>query len=273
MPDVSITAGLLDDLTSLVMQAAAAVMSVRAGALQTRVKADSSPVTSADEAAEAIILDGLARLLPGVPAISEEATDRGGAGAMGESYFLVDPVDGTRELLAGRDEFTVNLGLVRAGAPVLGIVAAPALGLVWRTLTAGGAERLALAPGAPVEAATARTAIHTRPFPPERPVVTVSRSHPDTDTEAFLARLPGAQRVPSGSSIKLCHVAEGKADIYPRLGPTRQWDVAAGHAVVLAAGGIVTTPTGTPLTYRSDDYRVRGYIAWGDPTAPGRLGL
>jgi 3'(2'), 5'-bisphosphate nucleotidase len=272
MPDDLFSAGLLDDLTSLVSQAAAAVMGIRAGALQTRVKADSSPVTSADEAAEAIILDGLARLVPDVAAISEEATDRTGAAAMGERYFVVDPIDGTRELLAGRNEFTVNLALVQTGVPVLGIVAAPALGLLWRTFPAG-AERLQLTPGAPAGAATVRTAVRTRPLPPERPVVTVSRSHPDAETEAFLARLPGAQRVPSGSSIKLCHVAEGTADIYPRLGPTRQWDVAAGHAVVLAAGGIVTTPRGAPLTYRPDDYMVRGYIAWGDPTAPARLGF
>ena len=269
------SAGLLDDLTTLISQAAAAVMSIRTGALDPRLKSDNSPVTRADDAAEAIILDGLHRLLPGLPVISEEAAYRTGPGAAGPDYVLVDPIDGTRELLAGRDEFTVNIGLVRAGVPILGVISAPALGLIWRTAAGGGAERLRLAPGAPAGVAADCIPIRTRVFPRQAPVAIVSRSHLDAKTESFLARLPGMQRIVSGSSIKLCRVAEGQADVYPRLGPTHQWDVAAGHAVLLRAGGIVTTENGNILSYQahSGDYRVPGYIAWGDPAAAARLGI
>jgi 3'(2'), 5'-bisphosphate nucleotidase len=269
------SAGFLDELTTLVSQAAAAVMSIRAGALDPRLKSDNSPVTKADDAAEAIILDGLQRLMPGVAVISEEAAYRTGPRAAGPDYVLVDPIDGTRELLAGRDEFTVNVGLVHAGVPTLGVIAAPALGLVWRTAAGSGAERLRLAPGAPAGMASDRTPIRTRAFPRQAPVAIVSRSHLDAKTESFLARLPGTQRIVSGSSIKLCRVAEGQADLYPRLGPTHQWDVAAGHAVLLRAGGIVMTAGGDVLSYQaqSGDYRVPGYVAWGDPAAAARLGL
>jgi 3'(2'), 5'-bisphosphate nucleotidase len=270
--DTVFSAGLLDDLTTLVSRAAAVIMTLRAGTLQERTKADRSPVTAADEAAEAVILEGLAGLLPGVPVISEEA----GAGShlVGNAFVLVDPLDGTRELLSGRDEFTINVALVRAGIPVLGIVAAPALALIWRTAGRGIAERLHLAPGSPASTAAQRSPIGTRPFPAKGPVVLVSRSHPDPATDALLGRLPDAQRIACGSSLKFCRLAEGEADLYPRLGPTRQWDVAAGHAVLLAAGGIVVTPDGVPLGYRPQEgFAVPGFVACGDPSAPARLAL
>ena len=264
-------AALIDDLTTIVSRAAAAILAARASALNPRTKADQSPVTAADDASEAIILEGVARLLPGVPVISEEASARSRPSAsVGDEFILVDPVDGTRELVAGRDEFTINLGLVRAGSPVLGIVAAPALGLVWRTAPGGGAQRFRLAPGAAADAAAEVAAIRTRPMPKAGIVAAVSRSHFDPATEAFLARL-GARHdaLASGSAIKLCRVAEGAADVYPRLAPTHQWDVAAGHAILAAAGGTVTTPDRLPLTYRpdADGLRVPGFIAWGDPSA------
>jgi len=265
-------AGLLDQMTTIVSRAAAAVLAARASALNTRTKADQSPVTAADDASEAIILEGMARLLPGVPVISEEASLRAAIGTIGGEFILVDPVDGTRELVAGRDEFTINLGLVRAASPALGIVMAPALGLVWRTAAGGGAERFRLAPGAAANTATETAAIRTRPMPKAGIIAAVSRSHFDAATGAFLARLGTrfgeVTRLETGSAIKLCRVAEGAADVYPRLAPTHQWDVAAGHAILAAAGGTVTTAEGLPLSYRpADGLRVSGFIAWGDPSA------
>src|SRR5262245_30717462 len=254
---------LLDPLTTIVSTAAAAILTARAGALDPRAKADLSPVTAADHAAEAAILEGLARALPGVPVVSEEA--RSLPSTLPADFILVDPLDGTRELIAGRDEFTVNVALVTEGSPRLGIVAAPAQGLIWRGSVGLGAERLALAPGAPAAAARERVAIRSRPRPPSGLVAAVSRSHLDPQTEAFLGRLPVAQRLCCGSAIKFCQVAEGAADVYPRLSTTCEWDVAAGHALVAAAGGTVTTPDGGPLEYGriSANYRVPAFVAWG----------
>jgi 3'(2'), 5'-bisphosphate nucleotidase len=260
---------LIDELTTIVSRAAAAILAARASALNTRTKADQSPVTAADDASEAIILEGVGRLLPGVPAISEEADARSATGLVGSEFILIDPVDGTRELVGGRDEFTINLGLVRDGLPALGIVAAPALGMVWRTAPDGGAQRFRLAPGAAAGAATDLATIRTRPMPTSAIVAVVSRSHFDPATDAFLTRLGDVQRLESGSAIKLCRVAEGTADVYPRLASTHQWDVAAGHAILAAAGGSVTTPDRKPLIYQPDceGLRVPGFIAWGDPAA------
>jgi 3'(2'), 5'-bisphosphate nucleotidase len=271
----ALSSQLLDDLTGTVSRAAAAVLAVRDGALAARRKADQSPVTAADEAAEAVILAEVARLLPGVPVVSEEAVDRGVCPPFGDAdmLVLVDPVDGTRELVAGRDEFTVNLAIVIAGSAQLGIIAAPARGLVWRTCGAtasgsggGGAERLELVPGAPVGQARSSRPVRSRAWPQTGPIAAVSRSHLDPRTEAWLARLAPAERLSSGSAIKFCQVAEGLADVYPRLSPTREWDVAAGAAIVSGAGGVVTTPEGEPLTFgRRPDFLVSGFIARGDP--------
>jgi 3'(2'), 5'-bisphosphate nucleotidase len=268
-------ARLLDELTTVISHAAASIMTARAGKLVARTKSDLSPVTAADDAAESLIVEEVTPLLPGVPILSEESVYRSGCSPVDGDFVLVDPIDGTRELLAGRDEFTVNLALVRARQPVLGIVAAPALGLIWRAAEGCGAERICLAPGAPVDAARDRTAIRTRPCPYSAPVAIVSRSHLDPATEAFLARLPNAERVVSGSALKLCRVAEGAADIYPRLGATHEWDVAAGHAVLKEAGGTVTMPTGAVLSYGAfaEGLIVRGFIAWGDLSAARRLGV
>jgi 3'(2'), 5'-bisphosphate nucleotidase len=263
--------GLIDELTSIVSRAASAILAVRAGGLAPRSKPDSSPVTAADVASEAIILEGLARALPGVPIVSEEAGAP--AGLAGDTYLLVDPLDGTRELVAGRDEFCINVALVAAGRPCLGLIGSPVMGLIWRT--AEGAERLRLAPGAAASAATERHAIRPRAWPQAGAIAAVSRSHLDARTQAFLARLPATERIPSGSALKLCRVAEGTADIYPRLGPVHQWDVAAGDAILSAAGGMVTTPEGAPLTYDAgrERFLVDGFVAWGDPAAPARLGM
>jgi 3'(2'), 5'-bisphosphate nucleotidase len=270
----AISPRLLDEFTGIVSRAAAAVLAARASALAPRAKADLSPVTAADEASEAIILEGMARLLPGVPVVSEEAADGGYAGRRDGAFVLVDPVDGTRELLAGRDEFTVNIAMVVAGRPCLGIVAAPALGLIWRAREAGGAERIRLAPGAPASAARERTAIRTRALPRAGITVAVSRSHLDGLTEDMLAQLDRVERLVSGSAVKFCRVAEGVADLYPRLAPTREWDVAAGDAILSIAGGILTTPAGELLVYgTSADLIVPAFVAWGDRSARAKLGL
>lgn len=270
-PQAPIEAGLIDELTTIVSRAAAAILAVREQALNPRSKPDQSPVTAADEASEAIILEAVSRLIPGVPIVSEEASAHAAAVATGGDVILVDPVDGTRELVAGRDEFTINLGMVRAGRPVLGIVSAPALAMVWRTTAIGGAERFHLAAGAAASKAGAITPIRCRAMPAAGVVAVVSRSHFDPATEAFLERLKARHgpvtRLQSGSAIKLCRVAEGAADVYPRLGPTHEWDVAAGHAILAAAGGVVTNPDGTALRYGADGRRVGGFIAWGDASA------
>ena len=266
-------AGLIDTLTGIVSRAAAAILTVRSGALDTKTKPDQSPVTAADHASEALIIAGVADVLPGVLVVSEEAAGRDRPHLHGTSFVLVDPLDGTRELVAGRDEFTVNLAVVNGGRPRLGIIAAPALGLVWRTAAGGGAERLRLAPGAPAEAATERTPIRPRSWPATGAVATVSRSHLDPQTEGFLAGLPPTQRRASGSAIKLCWLAEGLADVYPRLAPVHEWDVAAGEAILAAAGGQVTGSDGKPLAYGRDatGFIVPGFVAWGDPAASGRF--
>src|SRR5215470_14786970 len=260
---------LLDELTTIVSAAAAAILAARAGSLEVRTKADLSPVTAADHAAEAVILEGLARVLPGLCVVSEEAVGVAVPDRIPDTFILVDPLDGTRELIAGRDEFTVNVAIVSGGRPRLGIVAAPAQGVLWRGVEGHGAERLHLSPGAPASAARERRAIRTRPSPRAGLTAVVSRSHLDAETEAFLARLPIADRLASGSAVKFCQVAEGAADVYPRLSTTCEWDVAAGHAVLAAAGGMITTPAGGALPYGQvgGNFRVPAFIAWGDPAA------
>jgi 3'(2'), 5'-bisphosphate nucleotidase len=266
---------LLDELTTIVSAAGAAILAARAGSLDARTKADQSPVTAADHAAEDVILAGLARVLPGLAVVSEEAAAGACPASLPDIFVLVDPLDGTRELLAGRDEFTVNVAIVSGGRPLLGLVAAPAQDLLWRGIVGQCAERLRLPMGTAAGAAHERTAIRTRPCPASGLLVAVSRSHLDAATQALLARLPVAERISCGSAVKFCQVADGSADLYPRLSPTCEWDVAAGHAVLAAAGGTVTKPDGTKLSYGriSENFRVPAFVAWGDPSAPARLGL
>ncbi len=231
-------------------------------------KIDGSPVTEADLAADRIIGEGLARLVPGVPALSEERVHPAKPPYRG-SFFLIDPLDGTKEFVAGRDEFTVNVALVTDGTPLLGIIGAPALGLIWRGLVGQGAERLPARDGAVGPAVP----IHTRSFPRggARWIAAVSRSHGDPRTEAFIDARPGATRQALGSAVKFGRVAEGAADIYPRLAPTSEWDVAAGHALVTAAGGKITDTNGADLKFGDgrDGFIVPEFIAWGDPSVVG----
>jgi 3'(2'), 5'-bisphosphate nucleotidase len=253
---------LMDALTEIVARASAATLRTHFSQVARRTKDDLSPVTAADELSEAAILEGLARVLPGVPVVSEESLERA-PGHIGASVVIVDPLDGTKEFLAGRDEFTVNVGIVTHGVPVAGIIAAPAQGLLWRGVVGGGAERLKLDTAA---AAGDPIAIRTRAAP-DRMVVATSRSHLDPHTQAFLARLGPVEPYPCGSSVKFCQLAQGAADLYPRLAPTHEWDIAAGCAILAAAGGRVTDPDGQPLRFGQPDknFLVPGFIAWGDP--------
>ena len=251
---------LLDALTAIVARAAAATLAIPYSAVERRTKSDLSPITAADEASEAVILEGVARLLPGVTVIAEESIGRAAATGLEPSFILVDPLDGTKEFLAGRDEFTVNLAIVTHGVPVAGIIAAPAQGLLWRGVVGGKAERMRL------DAKPDRSLVRTRPAP-RRLVVATSRSHLDKTTEAFIAGLPVEKRFPCGSSVKFCYLAQGDADLYPRLAPTHEWDIAAGCAILAAAGGMVTAPDGGTLQFgrRVENFLVPGFIAWGDP--------
>ena len=259
---------LLDRLSLIASRAAAAILAIRDPQLTRRDKADRSPVTTADEAAEAVILAGLAALMPEVAVISEEAAGRGATVTPGERFFLVDPLDGTREFLAGLDEYTVNIALVDRHVPIVGVIAAPARGLMWRGAAGRGAERLTLAPGDPPQAARERLAIHGRTRPSGALRVLLSRSHLDRATENYVARIAQAEQVRCGSSLKFCTLAEGAADLYPRFGPVSQWDIAAGHALLTAAGGAITTADGGPLRYgESASMVVPGFIAWGDGAA------
>lgn len=259
-------AALVEPLTELVARAGTAILAIDRGTMARSGKADGSPVTEADMAADRVIAEGLARLVPQVQALSEERTHLA-QWPCTSSFFLIDPLDGTKEFLAGRDEFTVNLALVTDGVPLLGIVGAPALGLIWRGLVGRGAERLTVSGGAATSPAPIRTRNMAAAGLPW--IAAVSRSHGDARTEAFIGRRPGAVRQVAGSAIKFCRVAEGHADVYPRLSPTCEWDVAAGHAVVTAAGGKVTDSAGAPLRFGAGraDFIVPEFIAFGDPAA------
>jgi 3'(2'), 5'-bisphosphate nucleotidase len=259
---------LMDALTDLVARASAATLAVSHASVERRIKADESPVTAADEASEAIIVEGVNRLLPGIPVVAEESVARMAAVSLEPTFICVDPLDGTKEFLAGRDEFTVNVAIVSHGIPIAGLVAAPAQGLLWRGTIGHGAERMQMRRVESKVEIFGREPIRTRKAP-SRLTVAVSRSHLDKDTEALLARLPVGERQACGSSIKFCFIAQGGADIYPRLAPTREWDLAAGCAILAAAGGRVTAPDGSELRFGrvAEKFLVPGFIAWGDPAA------
>ncbi len=264
--DAQTAAALMDSLTALVVKAGAAVLAVKRDRMVIGGKADGSPVTEADLASDRIIAEGLARLCPDIPVLSEERVHLAAPPYAG-SIFVIDPLDGTKEFIAGRNEFTINLAIVTDGVPRLGIIGAPALGLIWRGLVDHGAQRLSVAPDASFGAGEP---IRTRPFPGHGSwIAAVSRSHGDSRSEAFIDSRPGAVRKALGSAVKFCRIAEGGADIYPRLAPTGEWDVAAGHALVVAAGGKITDGRGAALRFGEsrDGFLVPEFIAWGDPSA------
>jgi 3'(2'), 5'-bisphosphate nucleotidase len=254
MPDA---ARLLPEIVKLAEQAAAVILDHYRDDAAVRLKADASPVTAADEAAEAVILAGLASLTPSIPVVAEETVAAGRIPDIGGGpFWLVDPLDGTKEFISRNGEFTVNIALIEGREPALGVVLAPALGKVWLGARGHGAMVLD-----GEDAAPRRIAVRPKPA---RPVAVASRSHSDPQTEAFLDEAGVAERISAGSSLKFCLVAEGKADLYPRFGRTMEWDTAAGHAVLSAAGGRVTTRDGAPFLYRKPGFENPGFIARGD---------
>ena len=239
--------------------AGAEILKLVAAGYEVETKADLSPVTICDRAAEAIILAALAKAAPGVPVIAEEEIAAGRIPAHGDTYFLVDPLDGTKEFVRGGDDYTVNIGLIVGGTPRLGVVYQPALDRLHLGLVGEGAW---------IEEGGARTAIATRALGEERAAV-ASKSHFNQATADYLEQAIGAcGHLAVGSSLKFCLVAEGRADIYPRLSPTSEWDTAAGHAVLIAAGGRVDGLDGTPLTYGKTAFLNRGFCATAGWQAP-----
>lgn len=254
---------LLSALAGAALKAGEVILRIRAEGLTVARKSDESPVTAADLASEELLRAELARLLPGVPVIAEEAVAQGHGEAPADTFLLVDPLDGTREFIGASGEFTVNIGLVEAGVPSFGIVLAPAVNKLYAgaTTAQGGFAFLGGRDAAP----GSWTPIRCRPMPRAGLVAVASRSHLDPETSAFLAGLDVAESISCGSALKFGLVAEGRADLYPRFGTVCEWDVAAGHAVVRAAGGSVCRPDGSPLPYARTqaDYRVHGFIARG----------
>lgn len=252
---------LLESMISASRTAGAEILRIRAAGFTVREKSDESPVTAADTAAEALILELLAKVAPGVPIVAEEMTAAGVVPALAHRFFLVDALDGTREFVAGRDEFTVNIALIEAGLPVLGVVDAPALGRLFAGDVRQG-RALEIRSNDPIPSvASRRHAIRVRQAPPSGQVAVASRSHGSPDTEEWLRREGVVERVSIGSSLKFCLLACGEADIYPRLGPTMEWDTAAGHAVLSAAGGSVVDLEGHTLRYGKPAFRNPHFIA------------
>ena len=213
-------------------------------------KADESPVTEADRAGERLILQRLAEVFPGVTAISEEhASEFGAPDSVGSRFFLVDPVDGTKAFVRGDPNFTVNIGLIEDGVPVAGAVCAPATGEVWFTTAEGAMKR--------ASPTSLEAPVRVRPWPTGKAVALVSHTMKEEKAAELAAEYGFDLRAPMDSSIKLCRIAEGAADIYPRHGPTMEWDTAAGHAVLAAAGGTFLQPDGSPFTYGKADLGFR----------------
>jgi 3'(2'), 5'-bisphosphate nucleotidase len=242
--DLPENSAILDAAVAAAIEAGAMILAIRQRGLSVVKKADLSPVTDADHAAEKLITERMSRAAPGVPMVGEEAVYEGRVPLTDDVFFLVDPLDGTREFVAGGNDFTVNIGLIRDGAPSLGVIYLPASGRLFAGAVGDGAWRATAASSGLTE----RKSIHTRPAPRAVDIV-ASRSHRTPETEAFIARYKVGQVVHRGSSLKFCAVAEGKADLYPRMGTTMQWDTAAGDAILRAAGGRVVTLDGRPLTY------------------------
>jgi 3'(2'), 5'-bisphosphate nucleotidase len=258
---------MLQSLIYTAQRAGAAIMAVYATNLVVRDKADASPVTEADEAAEKIILADLAAIAPGVPVVAEESVAAGkvpviSSPTTASQFFLVDPLDGTREFVSQRDEFTVNIALVESGAPVLGVVFAPARReLYWGDVRGGRAGHISADPDGTMP--SLGNFISARRPPASGLVAVASRSHRTPETDVFLSNYPVSQFRSIGSSLKFCLVASGEADLYPRIGPTMEWDTAAGQAVLEASGGRVTTLDGAPFRYGKPGFRNGDFVARG----------
>lgn len=257
----------IEELLAVAIEAGAEILRIYDTDFAVRVKEDSSPVTEADEAAEAIIVAALARIAPDIAVVAEEAAAAGRIPETVHRFFLVDPLDGSKEFITRNGEFTVNIGLIEGGVPVLGVVYAPALGRIWWGERDGGAFHARVADGA----ITGSQRIQVRGSSGTGLDVVGSRSHGGSDVDAWLQRFQVARFVPAGSSLKFCLVASGEADLYPRLGRTMEWDTAAGDAILRAAGGRVETLFGELLCYgkrnqaHDTDFANPHFVAFGDP--------
>ena len=247
---------LLDTARRAALAAGEAIMAVYAQEFEIRQKLDKTPVTEANLAAERIIVDILGRAFPDIPVVSEELCEAEGVPACPECFWLVDPLDGTREFVAKNDEFSVCIGLVRDGRPVLGVLHGPAVGLTYTGCGPNTATRQRQ--GRAIEPISARV------VPPEGLVVVHSRSHENSRRVGdFLENYSVLERMKCGSALKFGLLAAGEADLYPRFGTTMEWDTAAGQAILEAAGGRVETLSGAPLTYGKPGLKNDGFVAWG----------
>jgi 3'(2'), 5'-bisphosphate nucleotidase len=245
-------------LAEIAVEAARLILPLWKSGLTVHAKADESPVTEADQRAETLILERLAQHFPHIPVISEEdASEFGTPDAIGPRFFLVDPLDGTKAFVRGDPHFTVNIALVEGGAPVCGAVVAPPSGEVWYTHEGRAWKRHA--------DETAVSAVRVRPWPKDAAIALISHTMKEETADKLAEQYGFHIREPMDSSIKLCRIAEGAADIYPRHGPTMEWDTAAGHAVLLAAGGSFTTPEGEPFLYgkASEGFKNPWFVARG----------
>lgn len=249
---------LLQPLTTIAERAGQAILEIYASDFTATEKADHSPLTEADLAAHQIIVAALRELTPEMPVLSEESAQIPYAVRRGwERYWLVDPLDGTREFIKKNGEFTVNIALIEHGEPIIGVVHVPVTATSYLGCKGVGAFRQDAKGNAPIQ-------VQLPPASPPR--VVASRSHRGPEVDAFLDKLGPHDVVSVGSSLKFCLLAEGRADIYPRLGPTCEWDTAAGHAVAAAAGATVTDVNGAPLRYNQKETLLNPYfLVIGDP--------
>ncbi|MEO0983282.1 MAG: 3'(2'),5'-bisphosphate nucleotidase CysQ [Pseudomonadota bacterium] len=255
-----------DTLAAIALEAGALIMAVYETDFDVDKKADASPVTEADEKAEALILERLAAAEPGLDVIAEEAVSNGHIPEHGDRFALVDPLDGTREFVNKNGQFTVNIGIIEHGRPVMGVVYAPAMDRLFVATSPSAAWEAEAAPGAETPPPEARRPLSIRRAPEAGLTAIASKSHRTPETDAFLDKHPVADIISAGSSLKFCLIAAGEADLYPRMGRTMEWDTAAGQAVAEAAGARVLTAEGAPLLYGKTE---RGYdnphfVVYGD---------
>ena len=260
---------MISTLVELALAAGAKTAEIYETDFESKVKADGSAVTEADKISEAIIHDGLQKAFPDIPVLAEEAASEGDIPDLGDRFFLVDPLDGTREFVNRTGEFTINIALVEGGRPKLGVVYAPGCSKLYFGSLSAGAFLQIVKPGRIASDAQPAAPIEARKVNLGNPVAVASRSHRSPETESFLNLIGAKEFSPAGSSLKFCLIAEGLADVYPRLGRTMEWDTAAGQAVLEAAGGSVHVlengVEGEPLTYNK---KQRGFdnphfVAWG----------
>jgi 3'(2'),5'-bisphosphate nucleotidase len=255
-------ARLIERLTPAMREAGLLIEQLKADGCLSRDKSDRSPVTDADEAAEKLLEAAIRALDPDAIIVGEEASAAGIQPDSCARFWLIDPLDGTRDFVEGGTDYSVNIGLVENGVPTLGLVLHPPTGTLWTGAAHLGAWKES--PAAP------RHTIHARSLAAP-PVVVTSRSHLDPKTKAWVAQIPDAQSRASGSSLKFCLLAEGAADAYPRYGPTMEWDTAAADAILRAAGGITLAATGEPLGYGKATYRNSSFLALADPGSVPQL--